>query len=78
MKKISKIKLTQLSKAELEKREQQQLLGGCGECCGCGCNGPSSTKDNAEYNWNAGYSQSYSGEKWCACWNDNSHWGDAW
>ena len=75
MKKIGKLKLTQLSKADLEKREMQQLVGG--NCCGCGCNGPSSNVDNANANWNLGISQSYGGEKLCACWGDY-WWGDGW
>ena len=70
MKKLNNLKLTQLSKVELERREMNQLLGG-GECCGCGCNGPSSTLANAHANWNAGYSGSVGGgEKWCACWGN--------
>lgn len=52
MKTIGKLKLTQLSNAELGKREQNRLLGGA-RCCICGCNGPSSTADNSSAN-NAG------------------------
>ncbi len=73
MKKLGKIKLNQLNKAEMKKREMSYLIGG--ECCGCGCNGSSSTSANANANWNNGYSSSYGGgEKRCQCWDDNSHW----
>lgn len=41
MKTVSKLKLTQLSKTELGKREQNQLLGG-ENCCICGCTSSSS------------------------------------
>ena len=76
MKNLSKIKLNQLSKVELEKREQQKLLGG-GSCCGCGCNGPSSTWDNAVANWNNKLPDSEGGEKMCACWGDDQ-WTTGW
>lgn len=36
MKTVGKLKLTQLSKAELSKREENSLLGG-DNCCICGC-----------------------------------------
>ncbi|VAW25164.1 hypothetical protein MNBD_BACTEROID01-355 [hydrothermal vent metagenome] len=36
MKKLKKLKLNQLSKAEVEKRELNALRGGC-LCRGCGC-----------------------------------------
>jgi natural product precursor len=66
MKTLGKLKLNQIGKGELEKREMRQLVGG--ECCGCGCNGPSSTDDNFLANWNSHYSQSYGGAKKCAEW----------
>jgi natural product precursor len=74
MKKLSQLKLNQIGKSELKKREMRQLVGG--ECCGCGCNGPSSTDDNALANHGYGYSQSYGGAKWCwtyggTSWNSN-------
>ena len=54
MKTISKLKLTQLSKSELEARQMNCLLGGNNHCS-CGCGGPSLTHDNAranaEYNY---------------------------
>ncbi|MDR0835307.1 MAG: TIGR04149 family rSAM-modified RiPP [Tannerella sp.] len=70
MKKLSMLKLNQLSKAELEKREMNLLMGG--ECCGCGCNGSSSTSANYTANYYAGYSQSDGGNKVCANWGDSS------
>ena len=49
MKKLSKLKLNQLSSSELNERELSLLLGGAGNCC-CGCNGPSSTSANSSAN----------------------------
>ncbi|MDR2534214.1 MAG: TIGR04149 family rSAM-modified RiPP [Tannerellaceae bacterium] len=63
MKQLSKLKLNIVSKAELEKREMNLLVGG--ECCGCGCNGSSSTDSNAHANYEHGYSELYGGAKWC-------------
>jgi natural product precursor len=54
MKVISKLKLTQLSKAELSRREQNTLLGGRG-CCLCHCSGSSGTYDNGNSNNAYGY-----------------------
>ena len=53
MKYIRKLKITQLSKAELGKREQNRLVGGT-KCCICGCGGPSSTTDNHGANTSGG------------------------
>lgn len=40
MKTLGKLKLTQLSKAELEKREMNKISGGAlGECCVCSTSG---------------------------------------
>ena len=76
MKKLSKLKLNQLSKADLEKREMSQLIGGT--ACGCGCLGTSDTIDNSEANWTAGYAYSVGGdEKRCAEWGDDE-WGPHW
>ncbi len=49
MKKLQKLKLTEISKTDLELRVQQELLGGRYDCS-CGCTGPSSTKDNKNAN----------------------------
>jgi natural product precursor len=76
MKNLGKLKLNELSRVELEKREMNQLVGG-EECCGCGCNGSSSTSDNATANWNYGYSYSAGGEVQCACWGDG-RWASGW
>lgn len=59
MKNIGKLKLTQLSKAELGKRELNRLVGG-ENCCACGCHGPSSSYDNYTANINGGASGLYS------------------
>lgn len=59
MKSISKLKITQLSKTELSKREQNKLVGG-EVCCLCGCNGPSSFADNKSANTQGGASGLFS------------------
>jgi natural product precursor len=48
MEQLSKLKLNVIRKVELDNREMHQLLGGVdfGDglgCCGCGCQGSSST-----------------------------------
>jgi natural product precursor len=68
MRKIKLLKLTQINKAELEKREMNQLFGS--GCCACGCNGPSSTGDNFQANYNSGYTSTAGGGKQCCCWDD--------
>ena len=65
MKKLGKIKLNQLSKAEMEKRELSKLMGG--ENCECGCAGPSSTYWNSTTNDDYGYSDSYGEPNFCGC-----------
>ena len=48
MKTLGKLKLTQLSKAELEKRELNKISGGApGECCIC-AHGATNHEANAE------------------------------
>ena len=66
MKKLEKIKLTQLSTTDLNEREMGILLGGsCG--CACGCNyqgqpGGSTTSDNSAANSSSNlYSPGYGG-----------------
>lgn len=49
MKELKQIKLNQLSKAVLSKKEMNKVLGG-GSCCACACQGPSSSFDNANAN----------------------------
>ena len=39
MKELGKLKLHQLKKAELERREMNALKGGCGCTTACGCPG---------------------------------------
>lgn len=55
MKKLAKIKLTQLNKTEVSERELNRLLGG-GNCCICGCRGSSSTGTNGGANTEGGAS----------------------
>ena len=65
MKKLSKIKLTNLSQEDLADREMNALRGG--NNCGCGCNngGPSSKHNVADYNWN-GNLYSPGGNDYCS------------
>lgn len=56
---LKKLKLAQLSKAELGRRELNRLVGG-EKCCICGCPGPSGPVDNHNANTNYGY-ESYGG-----------------
>lgn len=78
MKSIGKLKLNMLSKAEMEKREMNNLRGGD---CGCGCNyggsGGSSAQDNAYANQASGYTQSGGGNNYyysngTGCWTRSS------
>lgn len=59
MERKSKIKLNRLSKAELNERELNRLLGGS-NCCVCGCRyvnqGGSSYAENGNANMNSGES----------------------
>ena len=56
MKKLSKLRLTQLSKAELEARQMNALKGG--QLCSCSCyyanSGGSSSTDNSNANYKGG------------------------
>ena len=70
MKKIEKLKLNQLSKDELKKRELNHIKGGSDECCKCCCGysgepGGSSTKDNWSANQALGHKGSYG--TFCGC-----------
>ncbi len=56
---LKKLKLVQLSKAELSQRELNRLIGG-DKCCICSCSGPSSSADNHSANTKGGY-ESYGG-----------------
>lgn len=67
MKKLERLKLNQLSREELKKRELNQLKGGTGECCGCYYqfeNG-AGTAENYSANIAQGYSKSYGGNVTC-------------
>jgi|BioPla2DNA2_1021312.scaffolds.fasta_scaffold139630_2 natural product precursor len=69
MKQIERLKLNQLSKEELQKRELKQIKGGnlCKCCCGyAGEPGGSLTTSNMTANYNAGHTSSY-GEEFCYC-----------
>ncbi|NHB69820.1 rSAM-modified peptide [Bacteroidales bacterium M08MB] len=66
---MKKLKLNQLSKAELENREMSAIKGG--NCCGCGCHyegqpGGSSTTSNRDANYKYGY-DSVGGNIDCRC-----------
>jgi natural product precursor len=70
MKQIERLKLNQLSKEELQKRELKQLKGGneCVCCCGyAGEPGGYSTGDNALANYQSGYTESYGDPAFCYC-----------
>lgn len=75
MKKITSLKLNQLSKTDLEKREMNSLRGGIGECCGCGChyvsNGGYSLGENGNANLQYGYT-SYGGDLACFVPSENT------
>ena len=74
MKNVSKLKLIQLSKDELKKREMNLLKGGdYTDCCGCGFG-----TDNRNANSAAGYGSS-AGDTTGNCWNwsyneENGEW----
>ena len=53
--KLKALKLNAVSKAELQDREMNKLLGGS-RCCICGCPGPSTTFWNGTYNHDGGAS----------------------
>ena len=70
MKQIERLKLNQLSKEELQKRELKQIKGGnqCVCCCGyAGEPGGAPTGEYALANYNAGYEQSYGDPEFCVC-----------
>jgi len=64
MKKLEKLKLTQLSKNELEDRQMKGMLGG--NCCACACAGSSGTTMNGLFNYKSDYGGSGSNGN-CAC-----------
>ena len=49
MNKLKKLKLSEMSKSELQAREMNKLLGGA-NCCTCSCAGSSITYDNGDAN----------------------------
>jgi natural product precursor len=60
---MKKLKLTQLAKKEIAKKEMISIRGGCGSTYGCGCGciwegtpGGSSSFDNHSANWDLGIS----------------------
>ena len=67
MEKNRKISLSNLHRQELEKSCLAKIVGGdkVGGNCGCGCNGPSSTCDNAQANYSRGLASP--GEKRLSC-----------
>ncbi len=68
MKKLGKLKLNQISKADLEKKEMNYLTGGDNSICACACSGTSSTVQNDTANDSYGYGGSGTGgDCRCAC-----------
>ncbi len=68
MKKIGKLKLNQLSKADFMKRQMSAFCGGGSPgCCQCGCGGPSGICENWSANNLEGYNQSLGGGEICSC-----------
>lgn len=72
MKEIKRLKLNQISKSVLQKRDMDQLQGGW--CCGCGCNGSSSSYDNQTANWYSEYGSpgGNNGNCWVWPWEQTS------
>lgn len=64
MKNLKKLSLIQKGSKEFSSKEMLKLRGG-DDCCGCGCNGPSSDYDNQNANWDSGYGQSSGGAEYC-------------
>jgi natural product precursor len=60
MKKLAKLKLIQLSKAELEKRQMNTLFGGTNDDNSCNCNCKTTTTLSATRDANASYGYQYS------------------
>lgn len=82
MKKISKISLHQLDRAELSKKQQGLLFGGgdpgdckCGSCATASGASPSSA-ENLNANKENGYTITGSNEPWCVCAGAGSTTGD--
>jgi natural product precursor len=52
---VSKLKLNQINKSEMEERQLNILKGGnSSESCSCGCGGPYSTSTNSYANYTYG------------------------
>jgi natural product precursor len=69
MKKLNQLRLNQLSKVDLERREMSSLIGGDCFTCACGCS-YSSTSSNMSANAGYGYTQTAGwgdGNDACAC-----------
>ena len=64
MKRIQNLKLTQLSKVELEKREMNGLKGGGPDdnSCNCNCSGATTKEATRSANSVYGYQYSYGGD----------------
>jgi natural product precursor len=81
MKQIGKLKLNQLSKAELNEREMNLIKGGA---CGCGClyanSGGSSTSSNDSANYQSGYTSPGSnyGSSCSPCSSNSANESDFW
>ena len=82
MKKISRISLHQLDRAELSKKQQGLLFGGgdrgnckCGSCAAPSGAGPS-VEANLNANFENGYTITGSNNPWCICVGTGSTVGD--
>ena len=64
MKKLGKIKLDQLNKAELSEKELNRLLGG-ENCCLCACAAASGPVDN--------FNANVAGSLYCPSWTGGTH-----
>ena len=68
MKKLTKIKLSELGKAELEHREMNHLKGGCTTLCRCACTGASDAQSTLNSNDSSGTKDTVDSSKHhCAC-----------
>jgi natural product precursor len=61
---MKSLKLNVLASENLSKVEMNQVRGG--ECCACGCQGPSSTEDNGIANMEQGKKSPGGGKPFCS------------
>lgn len=83
MKKLSRLKLNNLSDRQLEKIEMNELKGGNSDrFCTCSCfwaeYGGSSSSDNMNANYKVGPYGGYSPEGGNNYWKDDEEYGESW